>query len=139
MSELRHSAEEIVAAMQVAAAAQASIRRHGSQDLEAERRANVRGLVRASRALARELSQFADCAGAHGEGIHCSARMDTEVAALNEALADFIYAARQAGGPSPEADKEVDVPLTRSPASDAGLLALHANWLPLRLPVSPPS
>ena len=134
MSEQRHHAEELVAAMQLADAAKASIRRCGTQEQEVQRRASVRALVRSSRALARVLGRFADCAGPHADGVHSFSRMDAEVAALNEALGDFVFAAQQAAQcdarTAPATDREVSVP--GSP--DEALSALHANWLPLRWP-----
>ena len=137
MDEQRQNAEALVATIQLAEAASASIRRCGTQEEEVERRASVRALIRGSRALVRALSQFADGAAAHTDGVHCASRMDDEVRAVKEALTDFVFAARQAAqcnAPMLPSDREVTVPTTGIGSHDTTLGAFHASWLPLRWP-----
>ena len=134
MSQQRCDAESLVEALEVRRAAESTLHRWGVLQQEVERRSAVRAMVRSSRELSQALDKFAGCAAAHADGNHCSSRMDEEVARLEQALGDFVFAMQHAAAcssmtSSPAAD--VEVPL-------ANARPAHANWLPLRNPALPP-
>ncbi|MEO7457330.1 MAG: hypothetical protein ABIY52_13790 [Gemmatimonadaceae bacterium] len=138
MSEQRRKAEEVVAGISVAAAAEASFRRLGVLEQEGVRRATVRTVARASRALSQALVRFADGLNAHADGVHCCANMDEEVVTLNEALADFIFATSNAaesvhdvGAIRPDAERPIS-------ASGAGnLVRSWSRGWPAMAPLPP--
>jgi hypothetical protein len=96
MTYLRHDAEEQTETLDLASAAALMLKRCGQPELEADRRGAVRAMVHGARSLSHALERFAACAAHHAHGMHCSADMNNEVNALNEALADWTFAVRHA-------------------------------------------
>ncbi len=96
MSDLRHDAERTAATLDLTSASAIAMKRCGDAELEADRRGAVRALVHGARSLGHALDRFASSATSHAAGVHCSPHMDTEVTAVSESLADWIYAVGQA-------------------------------------------
>lgn len=97
MSMTRYDADKWVEAIDIATAAERSLHRFGtSQDLEAERRADMRSVARCARALSLTLNKLAECITKHSDGVHCTAGVEAEVAALRFALGNFAFVVQQA-------------------------------------------
>jgi hypothetical protein len=77
------------AALDIASAARAFLRRSGFAETEMRRRLLLRDTVRSSRALAHALTEFAAHAATHSQDVHCRSHLDAQVEALVRALADW--------------------------------------------------
>jgi hypothetical protein len=89
MTTSSHAAPVTLPPLDLDAAVAALFCRFGDPWMETERLGLLRTMLSCSRTLARLLDDFSEKAAPHYRGVHCTADMNAEVAALSRALAHW--------------------------------------------------